>query len=338
MPAPANLPEPTDMREPTDMPEPTAVLERTDLHDRLGGLLGPPQRGKVRDVYRVDEQRLLMVATDRISAFDRVLGSVPHKGQVLTEVSNWWFDQLADIVPNHLLASVDPNAVLVQACETLPVEVVVRGYLTGVTSTSLWPRYRDGARELYGLVLPDGLAFDDPLPTPIITPTTKAAANQHDQPISAADIVAGGLVSARRWAEVEAVALALFRRGGELATATGLTLVDTKYEFGVDPAGRLTLIDEVHTPDSSRFWRNQDHQHLDKELLRRWYADRGYRGDGDPPAWPQELAATLSAAYLDLRGRLLGTPFQPAPQPAAERLAANVIAALNPAPGPGRTP
>ncbi|MFN0026270.1 MAG: phosphoribosylaminoimidazolesuccinocarboxamide synthase [Acidimicrobiales bacterium] len=312
------------------MAEPQDVLERTDLDERLPDLFGAPQRGKVRDVYRVDDQRLLMVATDRISAFDRVLGCVAHKGQVLTEVSNWWFAQLADIVPNHLLAAVDPNAVLVRACDTLPVEVVVRGYLTGVTSTSLWPRYRDGARELYGLVLPDGLAFDDPLPTPIITPTTKAAANQHDQPISAADIVSGGLVSAERWSEVEAVALALFRRGAELSAAAGLTLVDTKYEFGIDAGGRLTLIDEVHTPDSSRFWRNTDHQHLDKELLRRWYAERGYRGDGDPPPWPRDLAATLSDAYLELRQCLLGTQFQPAASPAGDRLAANAAAALQP--------
>lgn len=306
-----------------------AMLERTDLHERFPAVLGPVQRGKVRDVYRVDDQRLLMVATDRISAFDRVLGCVPHKGQVLTEVSNWWFAQTADIVPNHLLDRVDPNAVLVRACVTLPVEVVVRGYLTGVTSTSLWPRYSDGARELYGLVLPDGLAFDDPLPTPIITPTTKAAVNQHDQPISAAHIVTEGLVSAQRWAEVEAAALALFRRGSELATAAGLTLVDTKYEFGLDHEDRLTLIDEVHTPDSSRFWRNEDHQHLDKELLRCWYAERGYRGDGDPPPWPHQLAATLSVAYLELRERLLGTPFEPGAQPAADRLATNVSAALN---------
>ncbi len=317
----------------TEPLNPIGMLERTDLHRQLPDLLQPPQRGKVRDVYRVDAQRLLMVATDRISAFDRVLGSVAHKGQVLTEVSNWWFAQLADIVPNHLLSPVDPNAVLVRACDTLPVEVVVRGYLTGVTSTSLWPRYRDGARELYGLVLPDGLAFDDPLPTPIITPTTKAAANQHDQPISVADIVTGGLVSAPRWAEVEAAALALFRRGGELAAAAGLTLVDTKYEFGVDAEDRLTLIDEVHTPDSSRFWRNDDHRHLDKELLRRWYAERGYRGDGEPPAWPGELASILSDAYLELRQRLLGTPFEPAAQPAADRVAANVIAALGARPG-----
>ena len=296
------------------------MLERSDLSD----LLGPPVRGKVRDVYRLDGERLLLVATDRLSAFDRVLGCVAHKGQVLTEVSNWWFDALADVVPNHLVDRVDPNAVVGRACTTLPVEVVVRGYLTGVTSTSLWPRYRDGARQLYGLRLPDGLAFNDALPAPIITPTTKAAATEHDEPISAADVVAKGLVDAVRWAEVEAVALALFQRGSELAAQAGLTLVDTKYEFGIDAEGRLTLIDEVHTPDSSRFWRAGTFEHLDKELVRRWYAAQGYRGDGDPPPWPQELAATLSGAYLELHRALCGGAFEPGATPEQDRLAANV--------------
>jgi len=300
------------------------VLEQTDLSD----LVGPPTRGKVRDVYDLPGGRLLLVATDRLSAFDRVLGCVPYKGQVLTEVSTWWFEQLADVVANHYQATVDPNAVVGRRCRTVPVEVVVRGYLTGVTSTSLWPRYRDGARELYGLRLPDGLDFNDPLPQPLITPTTKAAAGQHDEPVSSADVVARGLVDAARWDEITAVALELFRRGGELAANAGLTLVDTKYEFGIDDDGVLTLIDEVHTPDSSRFWRAGTAEHLDKELVRRWYADQGYRGDGTPPPWPPELATTLSEAYLEIHQRLLGRPFVAAGTPEEQRLHRNVAAWL----------
>jgi len=305
------------------------VLEQSDL----SALVGPPVRGKVRDVYDLPGDRLLLVASDRLSAFDQVIGCVPHKGQVLTEVSTWWFEQLADVVPNHLLATVDPNAVVGRRCRAVPVEVVVRGYLTGVTSTALWPRYRDGARELYGIRLPDGLAFNDPLPEPLITPTTKAAAGAHDEPVSSAEVVGRGLVDADRWDEICAVALALFRRGGELAAAAGLTLVDTKYEFGVDGDGRLTLIDEVHTPDSSRFWRGLpgepgDKAHLDKEIVRRWYAESGYRGDGPPPPLPDELAATLSTAYLEIHHRLLGRAFEPAETPEHDRLVRNVSAWL----------
>jgi phosphoribosylaminoimidazole-succinocarboxamide synthase len=300
------------------------VLEQSDLAD----LLGPPTRGKVRDVYDLPGGRLLLVATDRLSAFDQVIGCVPYKVQVLTEVATWWFEQLSDVVAHHLLATVDPNAVVGRRCRTVPVEVVVRGYLTGVTSTSLWPRYRDGARELYGLRLPDGLAFNDPLPQPIITPTTKAEAGRHDEPVSGAEVVSRGLVDARRWDEIQDVAFALFRRGGELAAGAGLTLVDTKYEFGLDDDDRLTLIDEVHTPDSSRFWRAGTAEHLDKELVRRWYADNGYRGDGPPPPLPEDLGATLSEAYLEVHRRLTGRTFEPAPTPETDRLRANVAAWL----------
>ncbi len=306
------------------------MLEQSDLTV----LLGPPRRGKVRDVYDLPGDRLLFVASDRVSAFDLVLGCVPHKGQILTELSNWWFAQLAPIVAHHLLDEIDPNAVVGRRCRTLPIELVVRGYLTGVTSTSLWPRYREGERVLYGIELPDGLEFNDPLPTALITPTTKAAVG-HDEPVTAAEVVARGLVDPQRWAEVQAAALAIFRRGGELAASAGLTLVDTKYEFGVDAAGRLTLIDEVHTPDSSRFWLTATGESLDKEILRRWYAERGYRGDGPPPAFDRDLADTLSRAYQQVYERLLGRPFVPAETPEHERLTRNVGAWLD-AQGRGR--
>lgn len=295
------------------------MLDRTDLD-----FLGPLVRGKVRDVYRVDAGTLALVATDRLSAFDRVVGLIPHKGEVLTRLSAWWFDQLADIVPSHLLEVPDPAVSIVRACTALPVEVVVRGALTGVTSTSLWPRYRDGARELYGVRLPDGLAEGDPLPTPIITPTTKAQAGAHDEPISSVDVVRTGLVDADRWEEVCTTALAVFRRGVERASAAGLVLVDTKYEFGVDADGRLRLIDEVHTPDSSRFWRAGTRDHLDKELVRRWFAEAGYRGDGDAPALPADLVAELARRIVEVFERLTGTTFEPGAEPAVARVEANL--------------
>jgi phosphoribosylaminoimidazole-succinocarboxamide synthase len=299
------------------------VLAHTDLP-----FLTLAHRGKVRDVYRLDDQRLVLVATDRLSAFDRVLGCVDRKGELLTAISAWWFDQLADLAPHHLLAVPDPAASVVRAVTPLPVEVVVRGYLTGVTSTSLWPRYEAGERVLYGLRLPDGLAFNDPLPGPMITPTTKAPSGRHDEPLTSADVVARGLVPAARWARVVELAGAVFRRGGELAAAAGLTLVDTKYEFGVDDAGEVLLIDEVHTPDSSRFWRAGTTEHLDKELVRRWYAERGYRGDGDPPPWPEPLAARVGEAYAEVAERLLGAPVPAGAEPAADRLAANLAGLL----------
>jgi phosphoribosylaminoimidazole-succinocarboxamide synthase len=296
------------------------VLERTDL----SRLLGPPERGKVRDVYRLGDDRLVLVATDRISAFDRVLGTVPRKGEVLTALSAWWFDHLAPVVANHLLAVPDPNVSVVRACRPLPVEVVVRGYLTGVTSTSLWPRYEAGERLLYGIELPDGLGFNDPLPTPIVTPTTKAPAGHHDEPLSAADVVSRGLVDGARWDAVVAAALAVFDAGSRACAAAGLTLVDTKYEFGIDAGGELRLIDEAHTPDSSRFWRAGTGEHLDKELVRRHYVAAGYRGDGEPPPLPADLAETLSAVYVEALERLSGRTFVPAAEPAEPRIEANL--------------
>jgi len=307
------------------------VLEATDLSGRLGpGQPGPLVRGKVRDVYPLGprgpagEDLLLLVATDRISAFDRVLGCVPGKGQLLTAISAWWSDVVADLVPTHLVAVPDPAVTIARRCTPLPVEVVMRAYLTGSTSTSVWSRYAAGERLVYGIELPEGLAKDDPLPEPILTPTTKAPQGQHDEPLSSAEVVARGLVKAELWAEVEAVAAAVFRRGREGAAAAGLMLVDTKYEFGVDAEGRLTLIDEVHTPDSSRYWRAGTTEHLDKELLRLRYAAAGYRGEGEaPPLWP-DLAAQLAAAYAEVHERLLGSAPELAPGPDEARIEANL--------------
>ena len=218
--------------------------------------LGPRIRGKVRDIYEPEatgsanpdaEPRLVLVTTDRISAFDRVLGLVPYRGQVLNQLSAFWFDLLADIVDSHLIAAPDPNVTVARKCQALSIEVVVRGYLTGVTDTSVWRQYEAGHRQIYGLGFPDGMEKNQALPEPIITPTTKAAAGEHDVPVTSDQVVDDGHLSRSRWDEVRSVALALFARGSEVAREAGLILVDTKYEFGVDADGTLVLIDEVHT-------------------------------------------------------------------------------------------
>jgi phosphoribosylaminoimidazole-succinocarboxamide synthase len=287
---------------------------------------GPAVGGKVRQMYQRGSQRVL-ITTDRVSAFDRVLGAIPFKGQVLNQLSAWWFAHTADIVDNHFIAAPDPNVTLAREAAPLPVEVIVRGYITGVTSTALWTLYAQGERQPYGVDLPDGLHKNDPLPQPIITPTTKATGGAHDERLTRADILARGLVEPALWAQVEAAALALFARGQEAARRAGLILVDTKYEFGLID-GALALIDEVHTPDSSRYWTadsygpGRDPEHFDKEYLRLWFAGRGYTGDGQPPALPDTIAAEVAARYIAAYERLTGTAFIPGAQPAGPRIAA----------------
>jgi phosphoribosylaminoimidazole-succinocarboxamide synthase len=285
---------------------------------------GPKQSGKVRELYQ-RAATLVLITSDRISAFDRVLGLIPFKGQVLNQLSAWWFEQTRDIVANHLISVPDPNVSIVRIAKPLPVEVVVRGYITGVTSTSLWTMYAKGERKPYGIMLPDGLHKNDPLPTPLITPTTKAGAGAHDEQITAAALVERGLVSRDLWAQVEAAALALFARGQAVAQRAGLMLVDTKYEFGLLD-GQLLVIDEIHTPDSSRFWSAasvggaQEPENFDKEYLRKWYATQGYRGDGDPPPLTAEVIVEVARRYLSTYEQLTGQPFVPGEQPAAARI------------------
>ena len=289
-------------------------------------------RGKVRDLFSLPDGRRLIVTTDRLSAFDRVLMAVPFKGQVLNQLSAFWFERTAGLIPNHLLALPDPNISLVRGCETLPVEVVVRGYITGTTQTALWVRYSLGEREIYGYRFPEGMEKNQPLPEPIITPTTKAAAGQHDERLTCAEVVEKGLLDAETWEQVQASALALFRQGQEVARQSGLILVDTKYEFGRAPDGSVMLIDEVHTPDSSRFWRadsfserlaaGQEPENFDKEFLRLWYAERGYRGDGDPPPATDDLKIQVSQRYIALYEMLTGRPFDPGAYPAGPRVEA----------------
>lgn len=292
--------------------------------------LGPKTSGKVREIYRQDDH-LVLITTDRLSAFDHILGLVPYKGQVLNQLAAFWFGATQDIVPNHLVALPDPNVAIVRACTPLPVEVVVRGYITGVTQTALWYRYSQGERHIYGMDFPDGLQKNDRLSEPIITPTTKARDGGHDERITPDQIVAQGLVDADVWEQVSAAAFAVFRRGQAIAQRAGLILVDTKYEFGLSPEGEVMLIDEVHTPDSSRFWlagsysarhaAEVEPENFDKEFIRLYYAARGYRGDGVPFALPPDLAVQAAERYIRTYELLTGTAFAPAALPAAPRIA-----------------
>lgn len=305
--------------------------------------LGPKNSGKVRDLYEREDQ-LVLITTDRLSAFDHILGLVPFKGQVLNQLSAFWFEQTQDIVANHCLDTPDPNVTIGKKCQPLPVEVVVRGYISGVTKTSLWHQYQQGERNIYGLTFPDGLQKNDPLPGPVITPTTKAGKDDHDRPVTIREVVEMGLVEASLWEEVCNAALSLFSRGQEIAAYAGLLLVDTKYEFGIADDGSLTLIDEIHTPDSSRFWtassfeeaiasRAEDRdgsqddiepENFDKEFVRLVYAAQGYIGDGPPPPLSEELAQRASERYIACYELLTGRHFEPGEGPTADRVARNL--------------
>ncbi len=295
--------------------------------------LGPKSSGKVRDIYTHNDQ-LVLITTDRLSAFDRILGAVPYKGQVLNQLAAFWFQQTRDIVPNHLIATPDPNVTVARRCQPLPVEVVVRGYISGVTSTALWYRYSQGERNIYGIDFPDGLQKNDPLPAPIITPTTKGSEGAHDERITSAEVVELGLVEAGLWQQVCDAAIAVFQRGQEIAQRGGLILVDTKYEFGIDEAGQLVLIDEVHTPDSSRFWiadtyadrhaAGEEPENFDKEFIRLYYAAQGYRGEGDPFPMPEALAIQAAERYIRTYELLTGQAFVPGELPAGPRMAQNL--------------
>ncbi len=288
------------------------------------------REGKVRISWDLPDDRLLFVTTDRLSAFDRVLGCVPGKGQVLNELAAWWFNELGDLVANHVIAIPDPNVLVARSVSPLPVEVIVRGAITGVTTTSLWHRYAAGQRLIDGHHMPDGLRKNALLDAPIVTPTTKAQAGGHDEPLSVSDVVRRGLVDAALWGQVVDVALAVFVRGTQVAAASGLVLADTKYEFGIDRQGRLMLIDEVHTPDSSRFWeastyesrlaRNEEPESMDKEIIRRAYADLGFRGEGQAPILPQGVWDNVASGYRRAYERLTGRPFVAASTPADERI------------------
>jgi len=293
---------------------------RNRLTDATYPELPKHYQGKVRDAYDLPDGRRIMIATDRQSAFDRILAAVPHKGQVLNQTARFWFEKTEDICPNHVISFPDPNVVIGRNLEMLPIEMVVRDYMTGSTETSIWPMYQRGERNLYGHDFPDGLKKNQKLPETIITPTTKAAQGDHDAPITAAQIVDQGILSKDVWEELARLSLALFARGREIAAKNGLILVDTKYEFGVDQDGRITLADEIHTPDSSRYWIAESYQEqmdkglepesLDKEFLRLWVSQRCNPYKDDIPDIPDETLEIFSEKYINLFERVTGETFK----------------------------
>lgn len=290
--------------------------------------------GKVRDWYDLPDGNRLLVTTDRLSAFDRILARVPYKGQAVNQLTNWWFDQTADIIANHKVSVPDPNAVVATVAQPFLVEVVVRGYITGVTSTALWYRYALGERHIYGYHFPEGLKKNAALPEPIITPTTKGVGGAHDERLTCAEVPAKGLLDKRTWDQIQAAALAVFARGQAVAAKAGLILVDTKYEFGRTTDGRVLLIDEVHTPDSSRFWKadtyparfaaGEEPENFDKEFVRLAYAQKGYRGDGEIPQMPADLWVAASERYITIYEMLTGNPLEAGSYPVAPRLVENL--------------
>lgn len=294
---------------------------------------GGMPRGKVRDFYLLpDGRRRVLITTDRISVFDHLVGVVPYKGQVLNQLSAWWFGQTTNIVPNHFISMPDPSVTIARESRPILLEVIVRGYITGVTSTSLWTRYVLGEREIYGMKFADGFKKNQRLPQPVVTPTTKSTVG-HDDRLALSEIVTKGYLDQQNWERVQAVALALYKRGQEIAARGGLILVDTKYEFGFDEeTNELTLIDEIHTPDSSRYWKADTYderfgkglepENFDKEMVRLWYVAQGYRGEGQAPAMSEDLIVAVSERYQQVYELITGNAFQPASYPAQERIEA----------------
>ncbi len=303
------------------------VLDHIELPDFPGRY-----SGKVRENFDLPDGRRVIIATDRLSAFDRILAAIPYKGQVLTQTARFWFEQTADICPNHVLEYPDPNVVVGRRLDILPVEMVVRAYLAGTTGTSILTLYRQGQREMYGVRLPEGLRPNERLPAAILTPTSKAFDGGHDEPLTPAQILAQGLLTPAQWEEVSAHALALFARGQALAAERGLILADTKYEFGLDPEGRIVLADEIHTPDSSRYWiagsyaarfeAGERPDSFDKDFVRSWVAERCDPYVDPIPAIPPEMIERTSDVYVDAFRRITGRDFE-APAP-GEDIAARI--------------
>ena len=304
------------------------TLERTEFPS-----LGQRVEGKVRDSYLAGAWRTIVV-TDRVSCFDRVVGTLPFKGQVLNQIAAFWFEATARIAPNHLIRVPDPNVSVVRECRPLPVEFVMRAYLTGSTSTSIWPAYARGDRRYCGHDLPDGLRRHEPLPRPILTPTTKAPQGEHDALTSRAEILASGALDAGLYDAAERMTAALFAEGQRHSATRGLILVDTKYELGLDGEGRLVVIDEIHTPDSSRYWyrdryelalsQGREPEALDKEYVRRWLQEQGYRGEGTPPALPVDVRCEAARRYIEAYEQIAARDFAPEPGPQVERIRRNL--------------
>ncbi len=279
--------------------------------------LGKKYQGKVRDYY-IHKKKRVIITTDRISAFDVILGFIPYKGQVLNELCVFWFDKTKKIIPNHMISTPDPNAMIVKNCKLIPIEMVIRGYISGVTNTSIWGSYAKGERIIYGIKFPQGLSKNQKLKKPVITPTTKAEKG-HDERLTEKEIINKKIVPEKIWKQMKKTALALFEKGTQVCAKAGIILVDTKYEFGLDEEGKLVLIDEIHTPDSSRFWikktykerfkKGLEPENFDKEFLRIWYAKRGYKGDGKPPKMPRSFINQVSNRYITIYEKITGKKF-----------------------------
>lgn len=294
-------------------------------------------RGKVRDNYDLADGRRIIIASDRLSAFDRILCTIPFKGEVLTQTARYWFEQTADICANHVLDYPDPNVLICRRLDILPVEIVVRGYLAGTTGTSILTLYKKGQRTMYGMTLPDGLRDNERLARPIITPTSKEFDGGHDEPLTPAEILDRGLLTVAQWDELSASALALFARGQAIAEERGLILADTKYEFGVAPDGRIMLADEIHTPDSSRYWRKASYpvrfeagerpDSFDKDFVRSWVAARCDPYQDPIPEIPRDLILGTAAVYAEAFQTITGKSFAPdlAGDTVLERIRARLV-------------
>jgi phosphoribosylaminoimidazole-succinocarboxamide synthase len=295
--------------------------------------LGERYEGKVRDNYSRGDRRFIVV-TDRISAFDRILGTVPFKGQVLNRLAAWWFEKTKDVAKSHFVGVPDPNVLECIECKPLPVELVVRAYITGSTSTSMWTHYAAGARTFCGHELPEGLKKNQRLERPILTPATKAPLGEHDVSLSREEILAKGDVSAQDFDTAADMAMKLFAAGQKICAERGLILVDTKYEMGKTPSGEIVVIDEIHTPDSSRFWMAStyeerfaselDPEPLDKDFVRRYYTALGYRGDGEAPPLPPEVRVGAAKRYVEAFERITGETFVPDTDPPLPRIQKNL--------------
>ncbi len=293
--------------------------------------LGQLYRGKVRDNYTRGD-RIVMVTTDRVSAFDHVLGTIPFKGEVLSRLTAFWFEKVKDIAPTHLVDIPDPSVMVVKKAKPLPIEIVIRGYITG----SLWRDYQSGKASAYGIAWPGGLKKDQPFDAPVITPSTKEEYGKHDEPISEQAILDRKIVAPEVWREATAIAHRLFARGQEWARSRGLILVDTKYEMGIAD-GKLVVIDEIHTPDSSRYWiadgyadrfaKGVDQEMLDKENIRQWLIkEHGFSGHGKPPPLSDEVRVMLARKYIEVFERLTGQGFASEVGSVEERIKRNLKA------------
>jgi phosphoribosylaminoimidazole-succinocarboxamide synthase len=295
--------------------------------------LGRREEGKVRDSY-IQGDRRTIVLSDRVSCFDVVVGTIPLKGQVLNQTAAFWFEKTQSVARNHLLSVPDPNVSIVEECRPLPVEFVVRGYLTGSTSTSIWTAYDGGKRIYCGHALPDGMRRHEALPNALLTPTTKAPAGEHDELTSRDEILAQGALDEDLFDRCDALVMKLFALGSEWAAKKGLILVDTKYELGLDGKGELVVIDEIHTPDSSRYWyrdayeramgEGKDPKALDKEYVRRWLGEQGYKGHGSPPPLSDEVRCEAARRYIAAFEQLTGRAFAPEVSPPKQRIRENL--------------